>query len=45
MHDNKTKADLEILRAEAAQSYWETHNFDPVRAHFYDPEKEKDYAV
>jgi hypothetical protein len=32
--------DEQILKAEAAQKYWKTHNFDPIRCKYYDEEKE-----
>ena len=31
------------MKAEAAQRYWKTHNFDPVNCNFYDQDKENDY--
>ena len=39
-HDDKIVADEMILRAEAAQRYWKTHDFDPVRGEFCDGSKE-----
>jgi hypothetical protein len=42
-HDQKTKADEEILKAEAAIAYWKSHNFDPVNCNFYDQSKEQQF--
>lgn len=39
-HDDKVVADERVLRAEAAQRYWKTHDFDPVKGEFYDQKKE-----
>lgn len=44
-HDEKVKADEQILRAEAAQKYWKTHDFDIVNCAFYDQDKENNYDV
>ena len=44
MHDAKTKTDSEIQKVEAAINYWKTHDFNPVAASFYDPEKEKEFV-
>ena len=43
LNDDKTKADQEILRAEAAYKYWQTHQFDHLRCQMYDPAKEEEY--
>ena len=42
-HDDKVIADEKILRAEAAQRYWKTHNFDPIRGEYCNEEKEKKF--
>lgn len=42
-HDDKIKVDQEIQRAEAAQKYWQTHNFDPLTCSLYDPSAEKNF--
>ena len=39
-HDKKVVADEQISRAEAAQKYWKTHDFDPVNCKYYNDEKE-----
>jgi len=39
-HDNKVQADESILRAEAANRYWKTHDFDPITCKYYDGLKE-----
>ena len=44
LHDAKTKTDQEIQKVESAINYWKTHDFNPVAASFYDPEKEKDFV-
>ena len=31
------------MKAEAAQRYWKTHNFDPVNCNFYDQDKENEF--
>jgi len=36
-------ADEQILRAEAAQKYWQTHDFDIVNCKYYDDSKEQKY--
>ena len=43
-HDQKVQADEDILRAEAAQRYWKTHDFDPITCKYYDEMKETDFA-
>ena len=40
-HDQKLLADDQILKAEAAQRYWKTHDFDPVNCNYYDNDKEQ----
>jgi len=44
-HEEKTKANIDILRAEAAKAYWENHNYDLVNAKFYDDDKEKSFVA
>lgn len=44
-HDNKVAADEQILRAEAAQKFWKTHEFDIVNCKYYDDTKEDKYRV
>ena len=39
-HDKKVVADEQISRAEAAQKYWKTHDFDPVNCKYYNDDKE-----
>jgi hypothetical protein len=43
LHDDKLKVDQEIQRAEAAQKYWQTHQFDPVNCEYYDPSQEQQF--
>ena len=35
-HDAKVKTDEEVQKAEAAQKYWKTHDFDPIQCLYYD---------
>lgn len=42
-HDSKVAADEQILRAEAAQKFWKTHEMDIVNCKYYDDDKEKTY--
>ena len=44
-HDQKVAADEQIMRADAAQRYWKTHDFDIVNCKFYDDDKEASYKV
>lgn len=37
-------ADEKILRAEAAERYWKTHNFDLINGQYYDQGKEDDFV-
>jgi hypothetical protein len=39
-NDAKVITDEKILRAEAAQKYWKTHDFDHINCRFYEQEKE-----
>ena len=36
-------ADEKILRAEAAQKFWKTHDYDIVTAKFYEDQKEAEF--
>ena len=42
-HDRKTKTDHLAAREIAAYSYWQTHDYDPIRARYYDGDKEKQF--
>ena len=42
-HDHKVVTDEQILRAEAAQKYWKTHDFDIINCKYYDGDKEDGY--
>ena len=35
---------MEILRNEAAKEFWRTREYDPVRAQYYDGEKETTFC-
>jgi len=35
-HDAKVLADERIIRADAANKYWDNHSFDIVNCKFYD---------
>ena len=43
-HDTKVQTDEQILKAEAAQRYWKTHDFDPINAKYYDDKKETTFV-
>lgn len=43
-HNEKIEVDKEIERMNAAKKYWETHNFNPVNAEHYDPDKEQEFV-
>lgn len=43
-HESKTKYDQEFYKAEAAQKYWATHDFDPIVGSYIDTDKEKAYC-
>jgi hypothetical protein len=42
-HEAKAQMDKESYRQEAAREYWKTHDFDPVKCTFVDPEKEEKF--
>ena len=42
-HDLKVVANEQIMRSEAAQKYWKTHDFDPVNCKYYADGKETDF--
>jgi len=42
-HEEKMQVNSDILKNEAAQQYWKTHNFDPVAVSYVDAEAEKDF--
>ena len=42
-HDQKLLADDQITKAESAQRYWKTHDFDPINCNYYDQEKEQEF--
>jgi len=44
-HDNKVLADEQIHRAEAAQRYWKTHDFDPINIKYCDGQKEQEFIA
>jgi hypothetical protein len=43
-HDAKEEVNAEIQRAEAAKEFWRTRDYDPIRAEFYDGDKEKTFV-
>lgn len=43
LNDAKQKVDQEIQRAEAAQKYWDKHDFDHLTCTYFDPNKETEY--
>jgi hypothetical protein len=44
LHDQKLKVDQEIQRAEAAQKYWKTHDFNIINCEHFDNDKEQDFT-
>ena len=42
-HDEKIQINEDILRAEAAKTYWKTREFDPIAITYVDQEKEQVY--
>jgi len=42
-HDAKIIADEKIQKAEAADRYWKTHNFDLVNGEYFDAAKEAEF--
>ena len=40
-HDEKVQVNEDVLRAEAAKTYWKTREFDPIAITYVDQEKEK----
>ena len=44
-HDEKESTNLEIMKAEAAKSFWKTRDYDPIRGQFYDGDKEKSFCA
>ena len=43
-HDDKVTADEQILRAEAAQRFWKTHEFDIINGKYYENDKEEKFV-
>lgn len=43
-HDDKVTADEQILRAEAAQRFWKTHEFDIINGKYYENDKEDKFV-
>ena len=39
-HEEKMNLNEDILRAEAAKTYWKTREFDPIAVTYVDQEKE-----
>ena len=44
MNDAKVATNDEIMRAEAAKRFWNTHEYDHVVGKFYDAAKEKKFV-
>lgn len=42
-HDDKMNLNEEILRTEAAKTYWKTREFDPISVQLVDENKEKKF--
>ena len=43
-HDEKMQLNEDILRAEAAKTYWKVRDFDPVVGAYVDEDKEKTFV-
>ena len=43
-HDEKMSLNEDILRTEAAKTYWKTRDFDPVVGSYVDEDKEKTFV-
>ena len=43
-HEEKEKANNDIMRLEAAKAYWNTHDFDAVNGEYFDKEKEEEFV-
>ena len=44
-HDEKMQVNEDILRNEAAKTYWRTREFDPVVGSYVDSEKEEQFLA
>lgn len=44
-HDAKVATNDEIMKAEAARSYWNRNNFNPVNGVYYDASKEDTFTT
>ena len=42
-HEDKTRVNNEIQRAEAAKRFWQFNKFNPVSVEFYDKNKEQEF--
>lgn len=42
-HDEKVQVNEDMLRAEAAKTYWKTREFDPIAITYVDQQKEIAY--
>ena len=40
-HEDKMEVNEEVLRAEAAKTFWKTREFDPIQITYVDSDKEK----
>ena len=43
-HDKKVIADEKIQKAEAADKYWKTHDFDLINGQYFDADKEAEFC-
>jgi hypothetical protein len=43
MNDLKVKTNDEVLKAEAANKYWQKHDYDLLTVQYFDPSKEKKF--
>ena len=42
-HNEKEQANIDIQRMEAAKAFWNTHDFDPINAEYFDKQKEGEF--
>lgn len=42
-HEDKARLDKEVYKQEAAELYWQSHEYDPVLAVYVDPDKEAEF--
>lgn len=43
LNDLKEKTNDDVQRAEAAQAFWKTHDYDHITGKYYDKKKEQEF--